>query len=220
MLNGCCLGGEVGGIGGDTPLSGGGRSFRETPGSPAPLPLCPRDRGLTAGRSRTPCPPPDPPATECSDGALVMHNELLVKTFPHKKTGYKDSNDYSNRTDKRNGGTFETYQSLYTASHGAVEGKPIKFRSDGIPISARRVKGIPLMCPKLPSQAELTAGQKLKKKYSKSTISLGNPNVRDPKHYKSISKLMYPKHKRALYSEANPGIAADESKRSHHRVWN
>ena len=149
-----------------------------------------------------------------------MHNELLVKTFPHKKTGYKDSNDYSNRTDKRNGGTFETYQSLYTASQGAVEGKPIKFRSDGIPISARRVKGVPLMCPKLPSQAELTAGQKLKKKYSKSTISLGNPNVRDPKHYRSISKLMYPKHKRALYSEANPGIAADESKRSHHRVWN
>ena len=96
---------------------------------------------------------------------------------------------------------------------------PVKFRQDGIPISARRVDGMPLMSPKLPSRADLMAGRALSKKYSTTKIQLGNPHVKDPKHYKTVSKLMYPKYKRTTYAETNPGIAAEESRRSHHRVW-
>ena len=141
------------------------------------------------------------------------------RPFPHHKTGYKDPRNNCNRTDRRNGGEFSTYESLYQVSHAHVSNMPVKFCQDGIPTSARRVDGIPLMSPKLPSRADLTAGRALSKKYSTTKIQLGNPHVKDPKHYKTVSKLMYPKYKRTTYAETNPGIAAEESRRSHHRVW-
>jgi len=155
----------------------------------------------------------------CMKNPIVLNNELLARPFPHHKTGYKDPRNNCNRTDRRNGGEFSTYESLYQASHAHVSNMPVKFRQDGIPISARRVDGMPLMSPKLPSRADLMAGRALSKKYSTTKIQLGNPHVKDPKHYKTVSKLMYPKYKRTTYAETNPGIAAEESRRSHHRVW-
>ena len=121
---------------------------------------------------------------------LVLNNELLARPFPHHKTGYKDPRNNCNRTDRRNGGEFSTYESLYQASHAHVSNMPVKFRQDGIPISARRVDGMPLMSPKLPSRADLTAGRALSKKYSTTKIQLGNPHVKDPKHYKTVSELI------------------------------
>ena len=158
-------------------------------------------------------------ATMCMKNPIVLNNELLARPFPHHKTGYKDPRNNCNRTDRRNGGEFSMYESLYQASHAHVSNMPVKFRQDGIPISARRVDGMPLMSPKLPSRADLMAGRALSKKYSTTKIQLGNPHVKDPKHYKTVSKLMYPKYKRTTYAETNPGIAAEESRRSHHRVW-
>ena len=145
-------------------------------------------------------------------------NEMIGVPFHIKKTGYKDPFDHCNRTDRHNGGEFRTYQSLYGASHCNVSQKPVKFRKDGIPVSAQRIPGKPLMSPKLPSRADLRQGARYAKLNLRSSIQLGNPNNHDPKQYKSISSLMYGKHgkKKAL---SNPGIAAEISKRAHKKVW-
>ena len=150
--------------------------------------------------------------------SFIQANEIIGVPFHIKKTGYKDPFDHCNRTDRHNGGEFRTYQSLYGASHCNVNQKSVKFRKDKVPVSAQRVPGKPLMSPKLPTQAELRQGSRYAKLSLRSSIQLGNPNMRDAKQYKSINSLMYGKHgkKKAL---SNPGIAAEISKRAHKKVW-
>ena len=150
--------------------------------------------------------------------SFIHCNEIIGVPFSIKKTGFKDPFDHCNRTDRHNGGEFRTYQSLYGASHGSVDQKPVKFRKDGIPVSAQRIPGKPLMSPKLPSRTDLRAGSRYAKTQLRSNVQLGNPNMHDSKQYKSINSLMYCKHgkKKAL---SNPGIAAEISKRAHQKVW-
>ena len=132
--------------------------------------------------------------TNTMEKSFIHCNEIIGVPFRIKKTGYKDPFDHCNRTDRHNGGEFRTYQSLYGASHGSVDQKPVKFRKDGIPVSAQRIPGKPLMVssvedclpekkilvvtknklpsqsPKLPSQADLRAGSRYAKYQLKSNI--------------------------------------------------
>ena len=150
--------------------------------------------------------------------SYIHCNELIGVAYTIPKSGHRDPSDHSNRTDRHNGGEFRTYQSLYSASHCGADQMPVKFRKDGIPVSAQRLKGKALMSPKLPSVAELNAGARYAKLQLKSSIQFGNPNTYDAKQYKSISKLMYGKHGKTKVM-SNPGIAADISKRAHKKVW-
>eukprot|EP00873_Tetraselmis_striata_P018389 jgi/Tetstr1/438653/TSEL_027203.t1 len=69
---------------------------------------------------------------------VVFCTELKAGMFPDNKTGFKDPRDPCNKTNKSNGGEFRTYNSTYSSAYAAVDDLKVKFRDDGIPISAQR----------------------------------------------------------------------------------
>jgi hypothetical protein len=82
--------------------------------------------------------------------------------------------------------------STYSKVFASVEERPIQFRKDGLPISARRVADKPQMAPKLPSPVDLTVSKRLCAKYNHNTsVQIGVPGQKDPRHFKSVYSLVH-----------------------------
>jgi hypothetical protein len=83
-------------------------------------------------------------------------------------------------------------RSTYSKVFANIDERPIQFRKDGLPISARRVASKPLMTQKLPSLAELTVSKRLCAKYNHTTsVCIGVPGRRDPRHFNSVYSLVH-----------------------------
>lgn len=82
--------------------------------------------------------------------------------------------------------------STYSKVFASVDDRLIQFRQDGLPISAQKVPGKPLMAPKPPSPAELTVSKRLCAKYNHSTsVCIGVPGRKDPRHFNSVYSLVH-----------------------------
>lgn len=83
-------------------------------------------------------------------------------------------------------------RSTYSKIYANVDERPIQFRRDGLPISARQVPGKPLMAPKLPSPSDLTVSKRLCAKYNHTTsVCIGVPGRKDPRHFNSVYSLVH-----------------------------
>ncbi|WIA16306.1 hypothetical protein OEZ85_013007 [Tetradesmus obliquus] len=143
---------------------------------------------------------------------------LTAVPHPHAKTGYKDPRDPCNRTDKRNGGQYRRFESSYSKHFASIDDKPIQFREDGLPISARMVPGKPLMAPKLPNAADMSIAKRLFKKYNhSSSVCIGLPGNKDPQQFKSVYAIVHNAPHRQL-AQPNSGIAAEDAARAHHSL--
>eukprot|EP00877_Chromochloris_zofingiensis_P006010 jgi/Chrzof1/1662/Cz10g16100.t1 len=148
----------------------------------------------------------------------VFQNTLQAVPHPQTKTGHKDKFDPCNRSDKRNGGDFKRFDSAYRRDFARLEDKPVKFRPDGVPVSARRVPGQPLMGVKPPNPADLTVSRRLCHEYQhQSRVRIGTPDCKDPRRFKSVYSIVHAAPYRAL-AQPNPGIAAEDAKAAHDKL--
>jgi hypothetical protein len=67
----------------------------------------------------------------------------------------------------------------------------------------------------MPNAADLSVAKRLFVKYNhKSSITLGNPQNKDPRHFRSVSQIVHAAPHRQL-GQPNPGIAAEDAARAH-----
>lgn len=148
----------------------------------------------------------------------ICQNTLMAVPYPHKLTGYKDPKDPCNRLDKHYGGGFRQFASAYNTDYAPIHEKPIRFREDGIPISARRMDGKPLMAPKLPNESDLATSERLTVEYEhKTRVVIGQLHKRDPRRFASVYKLVHTTPNRML-AQPNSGIAAEQAKLAHKQL--
>uniref|UniRef100_A0A7S1T1L7 Uncharacterized protein n=1 Tax=Tetraselmis chuii TaxID=63592 RepID=A0A7S1T1L7_9CHLO len=154
-------------------------------------------------------------ATETMARPMVCYTELKAGMFPDNKTGFKDPKDPCNKTNKSNGGEFSTYASTYSSKFSAIEDKKLKFREDGVPVSANRTSKS-LMSPKLPSLWERTEGRRNRAKNETTNIVLGDRHSKDSKFYETVHMSFHKKLKRGP-AQAHPGIASTAAAAEHRR---
>lgn len=162
------------------------------------------------------------PATQRTTGTLyksaVFQNTLQAVPYPHKMTGYKDARDPCNRTDKHYGGAYRQFASTNHLDFAPVNERPVKFREDGIPVSARIVDDKPLMAPKLPTSSELSTSKRLMVEYNhKSRVQIGSRDRKDSRRFSSVYQLVHTAPQRML-AQPNPGIAAEQAKAAHQKL--
>lgn len=149
-------------------------------------------------------------STDTCRKTVVHGGDLFAVPYQPKATGYKDPEDHANRSDKHNAGEYRSYHTENQRAYSEIAARQVTFREDGVPISALRVAGAPLMSPKPPSKAELSAGKTLMKKFDQSQVVFGVPG-KDPHQFSTISKLAYPKYNVEFHT-ANMGIRADKAR--------
>ncbi|XRB19549.1 flagellar associated protein [Pseudoscourfieldia marina] len=171
---------------------------------------------LAAGESIGMTAPTKGPTTT-SVSFFSESGELHAVPYSHKATGYKSKADHCNRSDKHYGGDYRSYHTSYQKTYAPISSREVTFREDGIPVSAERNKGAPLMSPKLPNQAELTAGARFKRKCDTSQVMFGNRIGKDPHQYDSVAHLSYTKYSGGTPS-ANQGIRAAAAQRLHRNI--
>ncbi|KAK9831447.1 hypothetical protein WJX81_006070 [Elliptochloris bilobata] len=71
--------------------------------------------------------------------AAVHQNTLCAVLYPHEQTGYKDNKDPCHKC------ATTAYRSEAKGAFTPMDATPVRFREDGVPISAFCLPGRPLM---------------------------------------------------------------------------